>query len=35
MRNSKELDTAAYFARWNIKNVPALLRSCGNPWKGR
>lgn len=33
MQRSKELDTAAYFARWNIGNVPALLRRTGDPWK--
>lgn len=33
LQRSKELDTAAYFARWNIGNVPALLRRTGDPWK--
>lgn len=34
MLRSNELDTAAYFARWNIGNVPGLLRRKGDPWKG-
>jgi bifunctional non-homologous end joining protein LigD len=33
MMRSKELDTAGYFARWNIKNVPTLLLRHGDPWK--
>jgi len=33
LQRSKELDTAAYFARWNIGNVSALLRRTGDPWK--
>jgi bifunctional non-homologous end joining protein LigD len=32
-RRSTELDTARCFARWNIGNVPALLRRSGDPWK--
>jgi bifunctional non-homologous end joining protein LigD len=35
MKRSKEVDTASYFARWNIKNVPSLLQRHGDPWKSR
>jgi bifunctional non-homologous end joining protein LigD len=35
MLRSNELDTAAYFARWNMKNVPGILRRSGDPWKRR
>jgi bifunctional non-homologous end joining protein LigD len=35
LRRSPELDTAKYFARWNIRTVPALLRRSGDPWKAR
>jgi bifunctional non-homologous end joining protein LigD len=35
LRRSSVLDTASYFARWNIKSVPSLLRRTGDPWKNR
>ena len=35
MSRSSETDPARYFARWNLGNVPAMLRRGGNPWKGK
>jgi bifunctional non-homologous end joining protein LigD len=34
-RRSRVRDTAAYFARWNIANVPGLLHRRGDPWRVR
>jgi len=33
MLGSSELDTARYFARWNITSVPRILQRSGDPWK--
>ncbi|HXW76929.1 MAG TPA: non-homologous end-joining DNA ligase [Candidatus Eremiobacteraceae bacterium] len=35
MLRSDELDTARYFARWNVGNVPGILRRSGDAWKRR
>ncbi len=35
LRRSTELDSGKYFARWNIGNVPALLRRSGDAWKAK
>ncbi|MDQ6767567.1 MAG: non-homologous end-joining DNA ligase [Candidatus Eremiobacteraeota bacterium] len=35
MSRSSGLDPAKYFTRWNIKNVPAMLRYSGDPWKSK
>ncbi len=35
MLGSSELDTARYFARWNITSVLRILRRSGDPWKTR
>jgi bifunctional non-homologous end joining protein LigD len=35
MARSGEVDTASYFARWNLGNVPAMLQRKGDPWKTR
>jgi bifunctional non-homologous end joining protein LigD len=35
MERSSEVDTASYFARWNLGNAPAMLQRKGDPWKAR
>jgi len=32
---SREPEPSRYFARWNLGNVPAMLRRSGDPWKGK
>jgi bifunctional non-homologous end joining protein LigD len=33
MTRSKQMETASYFAQWNITNVPKILARNGDPWK--
>jgi bifunctional non-homologous end joining protein LigD len=33
MTRSKEVETAPYFAQWNITDVPKILARKGDPWK--
>jgi bifunctional non-homologous end joining protein LigD len=33
MTRLKELETAPYFAQWNITNVPKILARTGDPWE--